>query len=53
MSTPGAPDRFNEDRATYTVRGGEEAGARPDFETGVAVIRQVLKSLRAGRFKTG
>lgn len=47
MSTPGAPDRFNEDRATYTVRGGEEAGARPDFETGVAVIRQVLKSLRA------
>jgi excinuclease ABC subunit C len=47
MSTPGAPDRFNEDRATYTVRGGEDAGARPDFETGVAVIRQVLKSLRA------
>lgn len=47
MSTPGAPDRFNEDRATYSVRGGEDAGARPDFETGVAVIRQVLKSLRA------
>ncbi len=47
MSTPGAPDRFNEDRATYTVRGGEGGGPRPDFESGAAVIRQTLKSLKA------
>lgn len=46
-STPGAPDRFNEDRATYTVRGDDDAAARPDFETGVAAIRSTLKSLKA------
>jgi len=38
---PDAPDRFNEDKATYTVRG---AGA-PDLEAGVAAIRAVAKSL--------
>jgi excinuclease ABC subunit C len=42
MSRPHAPDRFNEDKATYTVRGSE----RPDFETGVAAIRQILRSLK-------
>lgn len=46
-STPGAPDRFNEDRATYTVRGNDDSGARPDFEAGVACIRTTLKSLKA------
>ena len=46
-STPGAPDRFNEDRATYTVRGDDDSGTRPDFETGVACIRTTLKSLKA------
>ncbi len=38
---PQSPDRFNEDRATYSVRGGEQ----PDLETGVAAIRNVLKTL--------
>jgi excinuclease ABC subunit C len=38
---PSAPDRFNEDRATYTVRG---AGA-PDIEAGVAAIRATLATL--------
>ena len=41
MSTPDAPDRFNEDKATYTVRG---SGA-PDLDAGVAAIRNVLKTL--------
>ena len=39
--TPDAPDRFNEDKATYTVRGGE----KPDLDAGVAAIRAVVKTL--------
>jgi len=38
---PGAADRFNEDQATYAVRG---EGA-PDLEAGVAAIREVWKTL--------
>src|SRR5919205_1192955 len=38
---PDAPDRFNEDKATYTVRG---EGA-PDIEAGTAAIRAVVKTL--------
>jgi excinuclease ABC subunit C len=41
--TPRGADRFNEDKATYTVRG---EGA-PDLEVGVAAIRNVLKTLPA------
>ena len=37
----GPPDRFNEEQATYTVRGADT----PDLETGVAAIRNVLKTL--------
>src|SRR6195952_300324 len=43
MSSPNAPDRFNEDKSTYTVRGTEA----PDLEVGVAAIRNVLKTLPA------
>src|SRR3954453_17253525 len=38
---PGAADRFNEDQATYAVRGAE----LPDLDQGVAAIREVLKTL--------
>ncbi|MES2136331.1 MAG: excinuclease ABC subunit UvrC, partial [Pseudomonadota bacterium] len=38
---PGAADRFNEDQATYAVRGSEQ----PDLEAGVAAIREVWKTL--------
>src|SRR6188474_2697170 len=38
---PQAADRFNEDQATYAVKG---TGA-PDLEAGVAAIRNVLKTL--------
>ncbi len=41
MSTPDSPDRFNEDRATYSVRGA----GQPDLEAGVAAIRNVVKTL--------
>ena len=34
-------DRFNEERATYAVRGSD----KPDLETGIAAIRNVLKTL--------
>ena len=39
---PGASARFNEEAATYAVKGGGEA---PDLEAGVAAIRNVLKTL--------
>ena len=42
MSSPNAPDRFNEEKSTYAVRGG---GDQPDLEAGVAAIRNVLKTL--------
>jgi excinuclease ABC subunit C len=40
---PHAADRFNEDQATYAVRGSEQ----PDLEQGVAAIRDVWKTLPA------
>jgi excinuclease ABC subunit C len=39
---PNAASRFNEEKATYTVR-----GSQPDIEAGVAAIRNVLKTLPA------
>jgi excinuclease ABC subunit C len=41
MSSPQSPDRFNEDKATFAVKGGDV----PDLETGVAAIRNVLNTL--------
>ncbi len=38
---PHAADRFNEDQATYAVRGAEQ----PDLEKGEAAIREVWKTL--------
>ena len=40
--TPTTIDRFNEERAAYTVRG---EGEKPDVEAGVAAIRNVLATL--------
>ena len=39
---PRGSERFNEERATYTV-----ASAQPDLEAGVAAVRETVKSLRA------
>ncbi len=41
MSSPQSPDRFNEEKATFAVKGGEV----PDLETGIAAIRNVLNTL--------
>ncbi|OYY68033.1 excinuclease ABC subunit UvrC [Sphingomonas sp. 28-63-12] len=41
MTGPHQPDRFNEDKATYTVRGSDA----PDLDAGVAAIRNVLATL--------
>ena len=41
MSGYGPPDRFNEETATFTVRGSDT----PDLDAGVAAIRNVLKTL--------
>ena len=38
---PGTADRFNEDQATYAVRGGDQ----PDLGQGVTAIREVLRTL--------
>jgi excinuclease ABC subunit C len=38
---PNAASRFNEEQATYAVRGADT----PDLETGIAAIRNVLKTL--------
>ncbi|MDE0877992.1 MAG: excinuclease ABC subunit UvrC [Sphingomonas bacterium] len=45
----GPSDRFNEERATYAVRGSDA----PDLETGVAAIRNVLATLptRSGVYR--
>ena len=43
MSDPNSPNRFNEEKATYAVRGS----GTPDLEAGVAAIRNVLKTLPA------
>ena len=40
---PGAAERFNEEQATYAVRGTDQ----PDLEKGVAAIREVVRTLPA------
>src|SRR4051794_12769510 len=37
-----AAERFNEDRATYALRGTDQ----PDLEAGVAAIREVVQTLK-------
>ncbi|MHA6719177.1 excinuclease ABC subunit UvrC [Sphingomonas sp. RS6] len=43
MNDPKSPQRFNEEKATYAVRGADA----PDLEAGVAAIRNVLATLPA------
>jgi excinuclease ABC subunit C len=40
---PRGAERFNEERATYTVKG---AGAQPDLEAGVTAIRDTVRTLK-------
>ncbi|MBV8238237.1 MAG: excinuclease ABC subunit UvrC [Sphingomonas sp.] len=41
MGSYGPPDRFNEEKATFAVRGADA----PDLEAGVAAIRNVVQTL--------
>ncbi len=41
MNGPQSPDRFNEEKATYALRGSE----KPNLEQGVDAIKAVLKTL--------
>ena len=41
-SDPRGAERFNEERATYTVKGSTQ----PDIEAGVTAIREVVKTLK-------
>jgi len=43
VNEPSAPDRFNEEKAAYTLRGSD----KPDLDAGIAAIRAVLKTLPA------
>src|SRR3546814_12959121 len=45
MVRPNAPDRFNEEKATYVIRGSGEEGDKPDLERGAGVIRGVVRKL--------
>jgi excinuclease ABC subunit C len=40
---PEGPDRFSEERATYSLKGN---GDQPDLGTGVAAIREVVRTLK-------
>jgi len=42
MASPHGADRFNEDKATYALRGADQ----PDLDRGVAVIREVVATLK-------
>jgi excinuclease ABC subunit C len=44
MQRPNAPDRFNEDKASFVVR-GEGSGDQPDLERGAEIIRGVVRTL--------
>ena len=41
-TSPAGAERFNEDRASYTVRGA----GQPDIEAGVAAIRETVRTLK-------
>ncbi len=43
MNGPDSPDRFNEEKAAYAVRGADQ----PDLDGGIAAIRNVQKTLPA------
>ncbi|MDP3782957.1 MAG: excinuclease ABC subunit UvrC [Sphingopyxis sp.] len=45
MARPNAPDRFNEEKATYVIRGSGAADDKPDVERGAEAIRSVVRKL--------
>lgn len=45
MARPNAPDRFNEEKAAYVVRGSGAEEDRPDLARGADAIRNVVRKL--------
>src|SRR3546814_20078819 len=45
MARPNAPDRFNEEKATYVIRGGDGEDEQPALERGAEAIRSVVRKL--------
>jgi excinuclease ABC subunit C len=45
MARPNAPDRFNEEKATYVIRGSGDEDDKPDLERGAEAIRNVVRKL--------
>ena len=45
MARPNAPDRFNEEKATYVIRGSDGEGDQPDLKRGAEAIRSVVRKL--------
>src|SRR3546814_6396106 len=45
MDRPNAPDRFNEEKATYVIRGGDGEGDQPSLERVAEAIRGVVRKL--------
>jgi len=45
MARPNAPDRFNEEKSAYVVRGEGDGADKPDLERGAGVIRGVVRKL--------
>jgi excinuclease ABC subunit C len=43
---PRGQERFNEERATYTVKGSAQADAKPDLAAGIEAIRNVVRTLK-------
>lgn len=43
---PRGQERFNEERAAYTVRGSSAGAGQPDLAAGVEAIRNVVKTLK-------
>lgn len=43
---PASAERFNEDRASYVLRGSGDSAGQPDLAAGADVIREVVKTLK-------
>ncbi len=43
---PRGAERFNEERASYTLKGDAKGAGQPDLDAGITAIREVVKTLK-------
>ena len=48
MARPNAPDRFNEEKATYVVRGEGEGADKHDAKADKALVDQAIAAVAKG-----